>query len=166
MNSQQNIIKLKASIKDEISLFGNFLKLENSLNESVKSKNWEKVNKLLANLSDISVKVEKTEKKRHKTYIDLCGEYKIKTDMSFKSFIDHVPAKEKDDLNKLQKELAQTTKKVKKISIGMSSHFKYMCETINQLLEEIFPYRKGKIYSRQGKASEASSDPVVINKRL
>ncbi len=166
MNSQNKILNLKSSIKDEINLFDSFLKLEESLNASVKDKNWESVNQLLANLNNISVKVEKTEHKRHDVYKNLCQEFKIKKNTSFKNFISHVPDKDKDELNILQIELKKTTKKVKKQSIGMSSHFKYMCGTINQLLGEIFPYRKGKIYSRQGKASEVSSGPVVINKRL
>lgn len=166
MDIKDNIIKLKLSIEEEIGLFGNFLKFENSLNESVKNKDWENVNKYLINLSNISVSVERTDKIRHKIFSDLCNKYNIGKNASFKKFIECVPAGEKDRLNKLQVKLKDITNKVKKTSIGMSSHFKYMYGTINHLLEEIFPYRKGKIYSRQGKASEVNSSPVVINKKL
>jgi hypothetical protein len=166
MENKNNILKLKKSIEEEISLFNSFLKLEHNLNESVKSKNWDNVNKYLGNLSDISIRVEKTEKIRHETFKELCSECKISRNTSFREFIDCVYGAEKDELSRLQAVLTDTIKKVRKTSIGMSSHFKYMYGTVNNLLEEIFPFRKGKIYSRQGKASEVNSSPVMINKKL
>ena len=40
-----------------------------------------------------------------------------------------------------------------------------LAETLNRILEEIFPYRKGKIYSRRGRTTSVSG-ALLVDRRL
>jgi hypothetical protein len=50
-----------------------------------------------------------------------------------------------------------------KASAGLLNYYvQSMSEALRQILEELFPHRKGKMYSRTGKPKEAGDESLML----
>ena len=167
MDSPIYIIEvLRDNMKAEVALFHEFTSVEEKLNNLVKKRDWPGLEAGLNKLDRVAVQIEKTEENRHLVYLDLKNRLRLKQEDSFEKTLNLLPPSQKNELSELHGQIKSLLTKVKGISNGLIHYFQYMQDSVDNLLCEIFPHRKGKIYSSQGHAADVEDDPVIINQKL
>jgi hypothetical protein len=77
-----------------------------------------------------------------------------------------VPPHQREEISRLHREIKKKLLTIKSLSTGLIYYFACMQESIAQVLNEIFPHRKGKLYSPQGASRESKEEAVVVNHEL
>jgi hypothetical protein len=170
MGTDKDIIELHHIMQKEVELLKDFARIEEKLEAQIQKKQWEKVDGIMNQLKAHSVEIEQVEEKRHSSYQSLKQKYGVKNGEGFKAFLKQfMEAGKSGDIKKLEKlhrELRESAYKVKIISSSFSYYYQYMLNVISQFLGEIFPHQKGKIYSKEGKSTQSSPEPLMVNQKL
>jgi hypothetical protein len=153
-------------MREEIRFFDNFTVIEEKLNSLAKKKKWLEMQKVLEDLSHVAGLIEKTEERRNLLYLSCKDRFQLNEEDSFQSFLSKVPSDQRSILFELHRQIKKKLLKIKSLSSGLIYYFACMQDSIAQVLDEIFPHRKGKFYSRQGEARESNDHAVVINQQL
>jgi AAA+ ATPase superfamily predicted ATPase len=80
--------------------------------------------------------------------------------------VTRLPAAERDELFALYRQLRLALIRVKGNAGLLGFYLRSLSETLQKVLEELFPHRKGRIYSRSGKAREAEDDSLVVYRHV
>ncbi len=167
MNSNKALLeKLILEMREEIRLFDNFTMIEERLNSLAKKKKWLEMQKVLEDLNHVAGLIEKTEERRNLLYLSCKDRFQLSEEDSFQSFLSKVSSDQRSILAELHRQIKKKLLKIKSLSSGLIYYFACMQDSIAQVLDEIFPHRKGKFYSRQGETRESNDNAVVINQQL
>jgi uncharacterized protein YdcH (DUF465 family) len=164
--TQSQLSKLIHTMKVEMKLFDEFADGENRLNDLAKKKKWAEMQSVLEELNGLAEKIEECEDTRNTVYTICKAEMKLKEDDGFQLFLAQVPEKHRETLAGLHAGLKKRLLAIKSLSSGLIYYFACMQDSIAQVLGEIFPHRKGKLYSPQGETKESSEEAVVVNHKL
>lgn len=164
--TQPQLSKLIHAMKAEMKLFDEFTEAENRLNDLAKKKRWAEMQAVLEVLNGLAEKIEECEDNRNTVYIACKAEMDLGEDDGFQLFLARVPEKHRKPLADLHAGLKKRLLAIKSLSSGLIYYFACMQDSIAQVLGEIFPHRKGKLYSPQGETKESSEAAVVVNHEL
>lgn len=158
-----NLIDLMA---EETLLLEDFGSREEEIRACISSNNWNDLTLTIQHLSPLAEKIEQVEKTRDEAFSALrsvCGE---KEDASFYHVVFHLPERERDISVELYRKLKLAAIRIQSITLSIDSYVRTVSGTVRQILEEIFPYQKGKIYSKHGGSVDSQAEPMVLNTRL
>jgi hypothetical protein len=158
--------KLEVCLTQENRLFHMFGLLEEQLISLLQQKQWPEVDDFVNRLKALAVEIEQVEENRCKTFAAVCKEVGHREETTLGTILASLEPEFRVNLSALQRQLKESVTKVRSLSNGMLMYSKYMRNTIDDILKEIFPHRKGKIYSQQGKAHVVHEEPVVLNKQF
>ncbi len=158
--------KLKDEMLIEIQLMNRFFELEEKLQEAVKSKKWSELEKRLNALKKISLDIEMADKRRDRYFAALRSLLGVPLDRSFNEVVKFFEKETEDELIRIHTELKLGVLKVKSSTGRLGYLFRVLSDSMNEILTEIFPHRKGKIYSHDGKAKGYFEESFVVNKSL
>ena len=80
----------------------------------------------------------------------------------FTEIVAHLPAEDRDELLTLYRHLKASVIRVKASAGLLNYYVQSMSEALRQILEELFPHRKGKMYSRTGKPQEPGDESLML----
>lgn len=158
-----NLLDLMA---EETLLLEEFGSREEDIRSCINSNNWSELTSTIQYLSPLAEKIEQVERERDEAFNalrDICGE---KEDASFYHVAFHLPQRERDLCVELYRKLKLAAIRIQGITLSIDSYVRTVSGTVKQILEEIFPYQKGKIYSRQGDSVDSRAEPMVFNTSL
>ncbi len=161
-----SIDDLRDHMKAEVGLFRRFIDLGEELNSTVKDRDWTRLDSVLDRMSDVSGEIERTENDRHRCYEQLKQDLGLESHESFGALLSCLDEAPSRDLSALHGQIKQALLSLKSMSNGLFYYFKCMHDSVNQVLGEIFPHRKGKLYSHQGRAREGSEEAMMVDKEL
>ncbi|MBN1697006.1 MAG: flagellar export chaperone FlgN [Spirochaetales bacterium] len=153
-------------LKDEIALFGGFTAQIEELKDVVKKRDWEELEETINRMNETGKAIGYIEEKRNTQFLELkrslgLGE-KVRLKELLKMCETDMGRKISDFSSALKYEVIRVQATAK--SLGYYVHGVY--DLIYHILEELYPYTKGKIYSREGKTKQADQIPVMINRKL
>ena len=167
MTETQTLLqRLVREMRREMQLFDEFAAGENHLNDLAKKKRWSEMQLLLETLGGLAEKIEKCEERRHLAYSSCRSRMNLEETDGFRAFLAQVPEHQKQEFEELHREIKKKLLTIKSLSSGLIYYFACMQESIAQVLNEIFPHRKGKLYSPQGESRESKEEAVVVNHEL
>lgn len=158
--------KLKRAMEDEIRVFDDFILQEESLNLLIKERDWGHVEAAFDRLNRTADHIGSTEEKRSRLYRDLQSQLGLSEDESFSALLASLPRSLREDLEEPQQSIKKRLLKVKSVSNGLIYYLRCMQESASQIIDAVFPYRKGKLYSNDGRAAKGSGGPVMVNQEL
>ena len=161
--TQSALERLIRGMRREMRLFEEFAAGEHRLNDLAKRKKWVEMQSLLEKLGGLAEKIERCEDERHVAYTSCKDKLKLEEGASFQTFVSRVPEKQRDALSGLHRDIKKKLLTIKSLSSGLIYYFACMQESIAQVLNEIFPHRKGKLYSPRGETRESQEEAVVVN---
>lgn len=150
----------------EAELFCSFARLENEIQNTVAEQNWSNLDNLLSRLEKRAEVINKIEEKRIVSFQALREKLGISEDMPFSRFISNVPDDYRDNLTEAYRSLETAICRVKGATARLGYYFKSLAGSLNRMLSEIFPYKKGKIYCRKGKLKKTADDSMVLNQSI
>jgi hypothetical protein len=167
MNKKNQLVhKLKDQMEREIELLKSFIGIEEELNGLVKRRDWLHLEKTIDRLNHASSEIESREAKRHQIFSLLRDNVGLNQEDSFQTVLSKLDPPEKSRLDLLQREMKSCLIRVKSLSNGVIYYMRCMQESTRRILDELFPQRRGRIYSNSGQHSEGVNDAMIINHQL
>ena len=153
-------------MNQEISLLEEFRLREEELRDLLKRSDWGLLSELMEDLDRIADWVETTDGKRQEVYTRLCAHSEADATIPFYQAIGILPDTLRSECAEIYRSLKFAIVKIQGVTWSLDSHVRSVSETMQTVLNELFPYRKGKLYSRSGTARTADTEPLVVNHHL
>ncbi|MBN1687321.1 MAG: flagellar export chaperone FlgN [Spirochaetales bacterium] len=153
-------------MKLELGLLEAFKEAEIELKNGINRKDWDQLEQCIRKMKTLSAELAAVEEKRNHAFInlqDLVGE---REKAGFYEVIVHLPADEREALAELYRSMKLAAVGIRSVTYCIDEHLKTINGTLQNILNELFPYRKGNLYSKQGERREASGNPMVVNHSL
>jgi AAA+ ATPase superfamily predicted ATPase len=139
-----------------------FADLQKDLQQAISKRQWTELNKEIDALRQLAEKIETLEEDRIQAYQTLKSSLQADDQESFIEIVSRLPAKERDELLVLYRHLKAAVIRVKASAGLLNYYVQSMSDALRQILEELFPHRKGKMYSRTGKAKEPGDESLML----
>jgi hypothetical protein len=139
-----------------------FADLQKGLQLAISKRKWTELNKEIDSLRQLAEKIETLEEDRIQAYQTLKSSLQVDDKESFTEIVSRLPAKDRDELLGLYRHLKAAVIRVKASAGLLNYYVQSMSEALRQILEELFPHRKGKMYSRTGKPKEPGDGSLML----
>ena len=166
MTDQAPNIRLFEYMKIELALLETFRETELELKNGINRKDWDGLERCIQKMRELSIELVTVEDKRNHAFIelrDLVGEVET---ANFYQVIVHLPVEERDFLAELYRAMKFAAVGIRSVTYCIDEHLQTINGTLQQVLNELFPYRKGNLYSNQGEKRETSHNPMIVNERM
>ncbi len=164
--SLDNTVQLIDILEQEIDLINNFTKVESSILDSVIINNWEVLENSINQTKNISRAIETLDRERETCVELLRKELGEDSDSHFYHITANMESDNKNKINNLYRKLKLSVLNLQNMNWRIDTYVGTVSGIMKQTLKEIYPNRRGSLYSRSGIIREADSNPMVLNKKL
>ncbi|MBN1525919.1 MAG: hypothetical protein JW904_15680 [Spirochaetales bacterium] len=162
----QEITVFMEDMIQEAELLSGFATLEEEMQGIVREKQWDKLEETILRIRKKSEMLDKAEEKRIQSFDELKAALGVPADVSFFGILPMVGEDIRLPLSEAYRKLKVAVYSVKGATLRLSYYFRSISETLKGVLAEIFPHRKGTMYSHNGKVSKMSDASMILDKRL
>lgn len=153
-------------ITRETELIDSFSTVEASVMESVINNNWDSLEPELNQAEKLSGLIESLDKKRELAVEAIRTEIGVETGMHFYRLTAGLEREQRDQLNELFRKLKLSVLNLQNMNWRIDAYVGTVTGIMKQTLKEIYPNRRGSLYSKTGSLREAQNNPMVLNKKL
>lgn len=157
-----SVTSLKSLMAEEDSLLTEFFCREEEVKKAIEACDWKSLEILLKELEPITQTIEEVENRRNEAFTELRAMVGEPEDAGFYQVAVRLHPKERDECALLYRKLKVTVMRLQALTCSIDGYVKAVSGTMQQVLNEVFPYRKGKIYSKAGCTQDVSG-PLVLN---
>lgn len=154
---------LKEKIEVQLKLLVLFEQEEGNLRSILQQHDWDKIERKLRFLDNLSEKIMLIDDQRDKVYKELCKELDLAENVSFMKIINYLPENEQKYMQDLFQELKGRVESVKRTGQGIDRYIRVFSNFIQQTLEEALPGLKTKSYARNGKMNNERGQALLLN---
>lgn len=166
MRSESSASDLLRAMAEEKELFHRFAEQEADLPRVVQDRDWPRLESTLAGLERLAASIGASEQRRHAEYERLKRRAGVGEREGFDGLIARLPDGERNELAAAREQLRAAVGRVRTLTASLAYYFRTIKDSVEQILVEAFPHRRGRIYSRHGRPARAGADPVVVNHSL
>jgi flagellar FlgN protein len=160
------IAHLKSQLRKQSELLSEFGKKELDLQKAILERNWPAMDSVMPDLERLSATLESVERRRHSVVVRMKAAVGLEPDAPFAELVLQSKFRDRAELTSLYRDLQIAVLRVKNQTSGIDSYVRNSVRTANTVLGELFPERKGTIYSRSGAHSPAHGSAMVLNHEL
>lgn len=170
---------LKKALRQEAQVLTEFAAGQKRLQELIGKRQWTRLDGQIEELKSLASRAETLEEQRHSSYRQLkadlglgdeppgrAGEAAGGIARRFEDVVTRLPGPERDELFALYRQLKLAVIRVKGNAGLLGFYLRSLSGTLQKVLEELFPHRKGRIYSRSGKTRETGDDSLVVYRHV
>jgi hypothetical protein len=121
---------------------------------------------VISNLNPLSETMEETEKQRDLLYKKLKKKLDKKDTDGFYSIVSHMEGSTRESCLSGYRKMKMALLRMQGITAGIDQYVRAVGDTSRAVLNEVFPHRKGRLYSCNGSERHAQADPMVLNRHL
>lgn len=162
---EQKIRSFEASLKREAEKLGEMAEREDTLRRCVLDRNWAGLEGILRSVKALVAEIGAAEQQRNKLYEDIRKHYRAEPDEGFYEVLVRIPREYHDSLADLHRKLRSSVGRVQGATGGIDAYISAAAGTLEQILEELFPARRMRLYTRTG-ASRGTEHPLVVSHSL
>jgi len=164
--SLENIEQLIVILEKEIKLVKTFTKIEGVIMDSVITNNWDVLESNIDQTQGLSRDIEKLDKAREACIELLREEVGEDINTHFYRLTVNLDLDIKNKLNDLYRDLKLSVLNLQNINWRIDTYVGTVTGIMKQTLKEIYPNRRGSLYSRSGIIKEVDNNPMVLNREL
>lgn len=158
--------ELAEVMENECKLLTQLRNAETELKGSIHAKDWEGLDRVMKQMELLSENLADLESSRHEAYETLRDGMGLPFDATFYQVIVRLPPDFRDHLAELYRTMKFTIFGIQAITYCIDEHVQTINGTMHQILNELYPHRKGNIYSKEGRSRQADSNPLLVNRSL
>ena len=155
--------RLLAYMKLEFETLEAFRETELELKNGITRKHWDGLEQCIRKMKLISADLVDIEDKRNRAFIELRDLVGESDGAGFYQVIVHLPVDERELLAELYRAMKFSAVGIRSVTYCIDEHLQTINGTLQQILNELFPYRKGNLYSKHGGRREAHNNPMIVN---
>ncbi len=167
MDGYMDIIdELSAVMQKEIDQLGKYVSVGESIMKNLMDKDWENLQVHLTLSGTLSQNIEATEAERNRIYGSLKSSCAASENANFYQVVSVLEPESRKNLTEQFRALKLVLLQAQGISWKIEAYVSSAGSTMKELMNRIFPHRKGTLYSRNGIVREAENNPMVLNRKL
>jgi hypothetical protein len=167
---------LKKALRDEAQALNEFAAGQKHLQELIGKRQWTRLQAQIDELKSLATRVEALEDRRVSSYQKLkrslggstpgSPEAQRRESERFEEIVTRLPAADRDELFGLYRQLKLAVIRVKGNAGLLGFYLRSLSGTVQKVLEELFPHRRGTIYSRSGRSRDAGDHSLVVHRHV
>lgn len=130
------------------------------LRNALQSRDWTSLEKTMNRLNDVTARIEGLEKKRLILLERLVGEG------SLEKKIAELPPKHRHRYFEVRSELKARLVTVRSKTRGLAGYASSRARLGKELMEELVPSTRGRMYDNRGRSASTGRDPLVVSRHL
>ena len=166
MKTESGLRDLKQSMKREVELLEAFATEEQKLQNAIVEREWERLEEIVDTMSTASEEVLEAETERHRCYTTAHAEAGCGDEESFYDFVSRLDLGERTEISELYRRLKIAVMRVQALTGGIGSYVTSATTAVREILDELYPQRKGRIYSSGGHHSSPDERALVLDRHL
>ncbi|MBI9105209.1 MAG: hypothetical protein JEZ04_00600 [Spirochaetales bacterium] len=139
---------------------------EEKLQKALRANNWNEMEVVINKLAPVSERMETIEADRDSVYQSMKTKLGKKQSDGFYSVAAHMDGRTREDCLSGYRKLKIALLRMRGLTSGIDQYVRTVGDTSRAVLNEVFPHRKGSIYSSTGSTRPVQSDPMVLNRHL
>ncbi|MCI0481502.1 MAG: hypothetical protein L0213_07930, partial [Candidatus Dadabacteria bacterium] len=155
--------RLLEYMKLELNRLEAFREAELELKNGISRKDWDGLDRCIRKMKLLSTDLVGVEEKRNRAFIELRDLVGEEEGAGFYQVIVHLPVEERESFAELYRAMKFLAVGIRSVTYCIDEHLQTINGTLQQILNELFPYRKGNLYSKHGKRREAHHNPMIVN---
>lgn len=157
-----------AVLRAEADLFNAFDEGQEALLRSIVARAWTELEGHLASLGRIQREIQQTEAERRRTFEGLAGSKAGKGGEAeiIEAVLDGMEASERVELEGAYHTLKIAVLRAQGSLMRLDHYVSTVSSTLQSLLGELLPHRKGRIYSSRGGTAPTRDEALVVDRRL
>jgi hypothetical protein len=166
MDEQTNALAhaLKDHMDREAELFYGLQRDVERLRASLQEKDWNAGLAIAQGMERSAQSIEEADIARDRSFALLRTAMDLPRETAFSALLPALPDGLRESLEESWRQLRMSVIRLKTATGRLRYSAEAMADTLNRILERIFPYRKGKIYSRKGTATRVAGAHLVDRK--
>jgi hypothetical protein len=156
---------LKDRIDREAELFADLGQEVERLRETFQQKSWGPSLSLAENIERSSQAIEEADAARDEAFAEVREAMQLPLETTMSAILPVLPDLLRSEMEESWRGLRMAVVRLKTSTGRMRYSAEALAFTLNRILEQVFPYRKGKIYTRRGTPSSVSG-AVLVDRRL
>jgi len=157
--------RLRDEMEREADLFARLGLEVERLRDSFQEKKWTPGLTIAQGIEQCASKIEESDAVRDALFVSLREGIGCARETAFSGVLPLLPDAHREELEASWMKLRVSVVRLKTATSRMRYSAEALAEILNKILEGIFPYRKGKIYSRKGTATGVSGS-VLVDRKL
>lgn len=158
------VTTLNESMKAESALFVGLGETFGRLRDSFQGKDWAVSLAIADEVQSSARSIEQADTARDEAFVRLREALDLPRESAFSAILPSLPDAERELLEGGWRTLRMSVVRLKTATGRMRYAAEALSQTLNRILDEAFPYRKGKIYSRRGQPTSVSGALLVDRK--
>lgn len=156
-----DVCRLAQAMEREASVLEEFAREQEKLLETVRARSWADLERKLEALRSLEGKVQEADRERLEALPEGEGDA-----ASFAGSVGGLQVAARMELERSYHALGLAVLRVKGALSRMDHYVGAVMGSLNAVLGELLPYRKGRMYSSQGHQRHAADAPVVVDRKL
>ncbi len=166
IESKDNSMLLMEILEKEINLVNSFIVVDNLIMDSIVNNNWDILEPEINKTKKLSHAIEKLDKKREASIDILRKETASDSDAHFYHLTVNMEENTRNKINNLYRNLKLSVLNLQNINWRIDTYISTVTGIMKHALKEIYPNRRGSMYSKSGAIKEVGSNPMVLNRKL
>lgn len=160
------IAHVKSQLEKQSELLAEFRRKEAELQEAIIERDWPAMDAVIPELERLGDELEELEGQRAAAVAASKEELGLEADSPFPELLAKVEPQDRAELTSLYRTLQIAVLRVRNQTSGIDAYVRNSVRTANTVLGEIFPERKGTLYSRSGAHRPAHGTAIVLDHEL
>jgi len=157
---------LVKAMDEEAGLLERIIGLELQVKSFVAERSWERLERTIREIEPIAQRIGEVEAARDAAFKALAEMMGVGPEAGFYQILVLLPHAAQERVGEAYRRLRLTVLGLQSQNMTVGAYLETIIQTIHAALAEIYPFRKGKIYSRRGRAKPAEPHPMVVSRRL
>ncbi len=166
MTSTREADLLVRTMNEERDLLEQIMRLETQLKAFVVERSWEGLVRTVGEIDPVAQRLTEVEARRDATFKELQARLGAGPEAGFYQIVVLLPEAERERMAEAYRRLRLAVLGIQGLNTTIDAYLRTVIQTVHDVLGELYPFRKGKIYSRRGKAKPVHSNPMVVSRRL
>ena len=157
---------LLLQMQRECTLLAEFHDAETTMRARIHQKDWDGLESVMAEMTTLADRLVETENARHNAFEAVRSEVEEEASATFYQVIVHLSPEERDALAELYRTMKFSVFGIQAVSYCVDDHVRTLNDTMHEVLGELYPHRKGSIYSKSGAKLPNDANPLLIDQEL
>ena len=166
MTSTRETESLVRAMNEERELLERIMGLETQLKSCVVERSWKGLERTVRDINLIAQRLTEVEDIRDAAFKELKVKLGAGPEAGFYQIVVLLPEAMRERMAEAYRRLRLAVLEIQGLNTTIDAYLRTIIQTVHDALGELYPFRKGKIYSRRGKAKPVHSNPMVVSHRL
>ncbi len=140
------------------------------LKEKIRTKDWNGLEQTMKTISELADTLVEVDEARQGFFDELRAKVLpdagANGDSSFYGVVVRLPDEMRERLSELYRKMKFSVLGIQTVTWCIDEHVQTINDTMHQILGELYPHKKGNIYSSAGIKRQSESNPLLVDTRL